>query len=539
VLRELLEEDVQVYSVALGSFPDPTALANVAAASAGHFFAASSAAELPGVFASIVTMAGAGTPVGESFESQLPPGDVQRMDFDVSGFAGTLRASVSFAAGTDLGFELVAPDGTRIDFDAPPPGVEAFESDVQKALTVPAPLPGAWYTVVTERSGAAAAYDLIAFVDSLELELSTRARANPAEYPAPMQVEIAVVAGVPVGGASVRGSVLRPDATRVDVVFSDDGAAVHGDAKADDGVYSTLFARYAGDGAYRFAVDVVNLDGFAASNQECGIFGLGVGEDGQSFGPVPPFRGHTEHTVLLSGFPATPAPPEGALGAHASLVPATTVVLDGAPPTPVAGFALVVRGDEPVLLEELRLDVEALRGSTRALEALVLRIDADGDGAVDVPSIPLSSGASKANGTELVFARAGGPLAVLAPGSETRFLLTVGEGLAASAGSVAPRDLPALPRVPLWPALPGLLLWLCARGARAAGRRFIAGRLAALSLAGAALVFSACSGSSSGAGRTGSFEVTLPPDGIALESAVTLAPAPVAGAPLAFAFRLE
>jgi Mg-chelatase subunit ChlD len=553
VVAALTGGDHALYAVAVGSFPEVDALNAVATATGGAFYAVSDASELPGVLASIFATAGAGTPVLESFEDALPAGGLETRAFQVGEGAALLRVDLAFASGADLELELTAPDGTVLPFDAPPTGVTVFESDVQKAMSVPTPLAGDWTAAVQAPGAGAAAFDLLAFVEQLDLDVSTAAAAERVAYPEPMRVSVSAVAGVPVGGVTVTARVDRPDGSTVPVVFHDDGLAVHGDEKPDDGVYGTLFARYAGDGAYTFRIEVDGSGGFAASNQECGVYGraaAGSGEDGQSTFPIPDFFACARHTVVLEGFVVPPAPGALALEEHAAFVPPGSVArMDG--PTAVAAFRLDATPDEPVVLERVALAVQSSGDDVNELDGLALHVDTNGDGLVDVPSVPLALGALgalAADGLRLAFERPGGELLFLPPGSSTHLLVTAGAGLTGAGTAREPRpagaggtggaaggtlDLAPPPGGAL--AFGGALLLVAVLLACGARRRV---RPLALGLVAGALVlgFPACGGGSSG---SGSARVGLTANAVEATGAVTGAPAPVAGDARAFAFALD
>jgi hypothetical protein len=85
---------------------------------------------------------------------------------------------------------------------------------------------------------------------SLKLDLACEARETA--YPGFMTVRAALTEREPVLGAEVSAVVYRPDGSRLPLAMNDLGVA--GDEKALDGVYTGVFALYAGDGTYTFQV---------------------------------------------------------------------------------------------------------------------------------------------------------------------------------------------------------------------------------------------------------------------------------------------
>jgi len=546
VLQALTDGGHAVFAVAVGSFPEADALNTVAAATGGQFFQVADASQLPGVIATIFAVAGSGTAILADFEATLAGLDAAERTFEVGdvGAGVALRVGLTFSAGADLGLVLTAPDGSEVDFAAPPPDADVFASEVQKTLTLSTPEPGTWSARVSEPVGAAASYDLFVFLEAPEFDVTTSARATKLAFPAPMQVAVSVVSAVPVGGARVEGEVERPDRSRVPVVFHDDGLAVHGDDKAEDGVYSTRFARYAGDGAYTFRIDVDGTGGRAASNLECGVFGAGgPGEEGQASFPIAPFTACVTHTVVLTGQQGPPSVGGAVLERHPAFTPTSQVRLDRAP-TPVGAFRLEVAADEPLVLGPLELRLRRPGDDASEAARLSLHLDADGDGLLDEPSVPLALGSLSADETRLVLDRpigsAGGAseLALLAAGATHSFLLVAGDGLAeqelafrtAAAGSAAfsPGHL-----------LPGalvLLALLALRPGRASSERPIRGRLAfSLCLLLLALSFPACS---HGRNRAALVLVVEPAE-LVLTGAVTGAPILARGSRETFSVQLD
>ena len=428
ILAALAAGEHAVFTVAVGSFADVTALNAVSTATGGQFFSVASSSELPGVLATIFATAGYGTPVFESFEAEPLAGSDRTHDFEVGEGVAALRVDLSFAAGADLGLSVLAPDGTLIAFDAPPSGTTAFESSVQKALTIANPDAGTWTATVDESMGIARSFDLLVYVESVALDVSTKAFASEVSYPAPMQVSVGLVAGVPVGDATVTGVVERPDGSSVPVAFFDDGLTVHGDLKADDGIYGTLFTRYVGDGAYAFRMSIDGSNVAAASNQECGIYGRGTGEDGQQAFAIAPFTACASHTVVLIGQTTSPSVGHASLDALDSFAPISTIDLDRVA-VALAAFELDVAPNEPLILEQVTLDVRRPGDEPIAAERIALHLDRNSDGEVDVPSVPLALGTLSTDGTELVFANPGGQLTFLTAGSRHAFLFTAGDGL--------------------------------------------------------------------------------------------------------------
>lgn len=563
VLAAVAAQNGIAYGIALGAFPDDGALAALSSATGGTFFKSPTADQLTGVLDSVIAQAGGGIPITE--ETGIAPalGSVEET-FDVNAFASGVRVSLAHGATAELELVLTDPIGQTFALGELPPQVSSYASAVQTTISVPAPEVGTWTATISELGGADVVYDFLAYLEAGTLDVTARSP-DAVPWPEPLRVEVQVVAGVPAGGARVSGTVERPDGSHAAVSFFDDGQDVHGDEKADDGVYSLLFAAYAGSGAYRFDIEVDGFNTIAASNQECGVFGLG--EDGQSFDPLDPFSARLTHTALLEGFPQSVRSGALEIEAHPDVADGARVAVAGAPPTPVAGFVLSVSDDEPVRLDELAFDVTTDERAA-ALAGLALHRDADGDGRVDRPSIPVARAAVTPSGRLVftrgsVFAGAQAPIALLEPGSSTAFLVTAGEALAdVAAASASPSGEGAREAdervgtggtfgyaptaVPPGSAGAGALATLAALGAAwllGTARRRRRRLAAAFALAVAGLTVPACR---EGAGSTSGgvtvppdFEITLVPAGVSARGTVTGDAPTGGGEPVVYGFGLD
>ena len=543
-----------VYAVAIGSFPDVAALNAIAAASGGAFYSVSNSSEIPGVLADIFSTAGSGTPVTVVASGQVPAGSGFTRPFSVAARDELLRVSLSFAPAAGLELSLRAPDGSLISALAPPPGTSVFQGPGSLSLELASPASGAWSVLLDDPLASASLFDLQVFVEGAELDVNSFAAAAELTYPDPMQLSLSLVAGVPVGGALVSGMVRRPDGSRVACELFDNGLAVHGDARAGDGVYSTLFANYVGDGAYTFELLIDADAAVAVSNEECGIYGQAGGEDGQTRFVVEGFQACAQHTLLLKGQTSIPSDGgAGQLAEHPSFQAPSSLDLSIDPATPVAAFRWSTAAGQPLILGALVLELPVVGERPELTQGMALHLDSDGDGRLDMPSVPLAFGALNAAQDALEFTQPGGALAWLEAAQSASFLLTLGEGptpLAASeqgstllGGSLGSR-LGNLLSSGRWALLlPGLgCLWMARR--RRSSRVGPQRRLQPLWLLGALLFFAlpACDGGGGGGSttpgsNTGDYLLRLEPSGLQLRGAVSGQPSSSQGA--ALDFRLD
>lgn len=567
VLAALREGGHPVYAIALGAFPDDDAMITVAAITGGQFYKVTAAESLPGIFAAIFADAGGGTEIAEDFRSGIGGFGTRSEFFEVSEHATSVRVSLGFEAGAVLGLLLHAPDGALFDFADPPAGVEVFESEGHRTMRIPTPATGLWEALITEPFGAAGEFDFLAFVETATLDVTPRSATEAVTWPDPMRVEVAVTARFPVGGAEVDARVTRPDFTVVDLQLHDDGLPVHGDEHADDGIYTALFTAYRGDGAYVFDLDVVNVDGTAASNLECGWYGrggnpdaaprneshgVGVGEEGQSSEPIAPFTAHARYSMVLTGEGGSAQTGVATLAAHPRFEAVLDIDVANSEPTPVAGFTLEVTDDEPLFLETLTIELDPRLHDVQLLDGMALHLDANGDGELDVPSLPLGRGRLIDDDARLRFEGDAAALALLAAGEDAHLLLTLGNssGQGGAGGTIGfdrggGRALPADMKTGVktgGAAAVALLFWFLFRwgSSRRGGLRLRRlaplARGAALAVGiGLAAAFSACS--DGGKGGAGGIEMTVGAPGIELTGAVTSDPIVAAGEPLRFHVR--
>lgn len=433
VLNQLQASGAKVFSIALGNQASLQELGPLTAVSGGKIFTATTPGELPGIFSEIFAEASGGITIAKADEQFIGANQTATETFDVSDFSTSARVVLNHPLGATQSLILTAPSGQVIDAANPPLGNIVFNSNVQTSVSIPNPETGTWTAAITNQQGANTTYDFLVFVDSSQLQVGASLAQSNVTFPEPAHLEVSVIAGVPVGGASVTAAVTRPDASVVNVLLHDDGLAVHGDSDADDGIYSALFASYNGDGSYAMDVAVNNANGAGAASLECFVFGLG--EEGLTSEPIAPFVARANQSVTVAGF-APVANATAGLIAHLALPDLDIVQVDSSAPSAVAGFALELANDDAVILQQVVFDV-ADTDDIALLGRLALHRDLDGNGVIDVPSVPLAL--AQVVGNTVVFAQPGGDLAMLDAGDSPLFIITAGDGLiAVDTASVAP-----------------------------------------------------------------------------------------------------
>lgn len=159
----------------------------------------------------------------------------------------------TWTAGT-IEFDLHDPNGSPIDATTTRPDVTYAEADGVAAYTVQTPMAGVWHARVTGIDVGAAGTDCVVMAhadSSLGFTISMGASFQPAGSVIAIRGTLDDD-GAPLLGATVAGTIRRPDRTTVGVTLSDDGA--HGDGVAGDGVYGVFFSATEQLGTYAIQV---------------------------------------------------------------------------------------------------------------------------------------------------------------------------------------------------------------------------------------------------------------------------------------------
>ena len=204
-----------------------------------------------------------------------------------------------------LDMSLTSPTGDPIDVESAEgrDDVEAERNDLMLYIRVTHPEIGEWTArIIQGQPGDTTQFNLSVFDETRSVSVTASTDQAVYDYPDPVHLRVDVIAGVPVAGAEVTATVDRPNADSVTIPVYDDGAAIHGDQWANDGVYSTIFGGgldgggYTSDGTYTFHVRVVNETGTGPDPN------LPFVEDGAG-GPesIEPFIREVTTTIRLQG----------------------------------------------------------------------------------------------------------------------------------------------------------------------------------------------------------------------------------------------
>jgi hypothetical protein len=164
---------------------------------------------------------------------------------------------------------------------------------------VSSPEAGEWRMVVSGGAVVNGNVEVLAFSEHDGVQLNVNI-ANPSLiFPDAVHVRATpLFEGEAIVGATVAGTVLRPDGSRIPIVLHDDGSGRNGDAITDDGIYSAFFSNYSEDGTYTFDLSVVNVSGTTYAGEDL-FRGLAPSNEA----PAPPFTRVASATAVISGIP--------------------------------------------------------------------------------------------------------------------------------------------------------------------------------------------------------------------------------------------
>lgn len=234
------------------------------------------------------------------FAGTLQPGQPISHDLPVDALNDGITVDFGSGSGGPVTLVLKNPAGA-VDLDNPPVHVQVQRTASRVLVRIGEPDPGTWTAQVDGAAAAAYTLELSGSGDAMgEADLPSL----PATFPAATRLYLTVENGMVVTGCQVQAVVTRPDKTKVTLPLYDDGnLALHGDAQADDGVYTAFFTQYTGSGVYRVEFQINNTTGqystaFAGANSLPDDLSPGP------VGPAPPFQRILYDSFSVEGVPA-------------------------------------------------------------------------------------------------------------------------------------------------------------------------------------------------------------------------------------------
>lgn len=297
VLPDVVSRKAIIFTVGVGPTVDSSLLANLATETDGSTYHARDSSDVQGVFLNLVSdMNGHATLTtakrqleegGQSTTLVYVDPTINGLSFNVTGEAGFVSS-------------LTSPSGEVSSAQYQAPGVTYKEIGLTQIYEVQGAETGTWAVGVTRTARGLAQFDLVVVADSFDILTPRLDVGGPHEvdFTTDPNVELLVTAAASEGGtiigAHVMADVERPDGHSITIPLHDDGMASHGDAFASDGIYSTLWDQYSGDGVYIFTVRADTTGGFITPGED---WGTDVSR------PATPAQRAKTHTVNVIGAP--------------------------------------------------------------------------------------------------------------------------------------------------------------------------------------------------------------------------------------------
>ena len=296
VLPLLQEAKITVFTVDVGG-GGSSALSNIANQTGGRSLSVTDADGLVAIFATLGMEA---QDNGTTTQSPLKvsSGEVKEIPVLVEAGAANATFAVTIANDNDdIAVSLQSPSGAIINQANSGNNLKqtvtvgntkaALNSGAYHRLfQVQAPEAGTWKIIITAGAVTTGKVEALAFSGNAGTQLNVSVEKESLTLPEPAKIYARLMfGGEAVTGATVTGIMTFPNGTKsqTPISFFDDGLDAHGDAEANDGVYSTLFSSYGGSGAYKIDVTAVNSNGMTYDGESL------FSDQPSSASAVPPF----------------------------------------------------------------------------------------------------------------------------------------------------------------------------------------------------------------------------------------------------------
>lgn len=303
-IPQLQAAGVTVLSVAVGtgiSTSGQATLQNIAASTGGRFFSVTDAFQLVGLFIRLASES-----IGNGLLTQAPTSIAsgETIEFPVLIEAGTQNSTfaVTFQDSSDqVSLSLRSPSGSVLDGTSP--GVAGNTGPNNALLRVASPEAGTWTIIVSAGAITGGVIEVLAFAEHEGVQLNVAVDDNTVSFPDPVVITASpLFQGQAVLGATVTGTVIRPDRSRRNVALLDDGVAP--DTIPDDGIYAGRFDDYSEDGTYVFEISAQVIGGSVFPGEELLFASLTPPPPANSV-LVPDFVRQANATAVVTNVPAT------------------------------------------------------------------------------------------------------------------------------------------------------------------------------------------------------------------------------------------
>lgn len=297
-------EGVTVLTVGLGSGISPggqQTLRNIATQTGGKYYAVANSADLVSLFLQL-----AAETTGQGVMARAPEAVTSGQEKQIPVVVETGTGNVTFAmsfpnAGDVLTVSLISPTGQVITpaSAAGNPAIVYTTGSNSKIFQIDSPVPGTWKVVVTGGAVTSGQFEILAFGKHDGVHLNVSIDKDTLVFPAPLEIQATPrFNGENVVGATVTGTVLRPDGSIVPVELFDNGLAANGDGIPGDGIYGARFTNFRGDGTYTIELKVTSTAGKTFEGEAL------FASEPSNEKPLPEFSRVASTTAFVTGVPA-------------------------------------------------------------------------------------------------------------------------------------------------------------------------------------------------------------------------------------------
>lgn len=304
---ELVKEGVTAITVGVGSgisSSGQATLQDIARQTGGKYYRVANSFDMVGLFFRL-SLESTGNGLLTQAPVALATGEVKEVTAAVETGAENATLGITIADETDdVTLSVESPSGVVYTETTADPNVTFISSPNSKAFRIATPEGGTWKIILTAGTINTGQFEALAFAENDGVQLIAWVADDTLTYPETVVVHATPqYGGENVVGASVTGTVTRPDGSTVPIVLYDDGRTETGDPIPDDGIYSARFNNYSasGDGTYSFNLTVENTSGMTYGGEQLFAF---AGAPSSSK-PVPVFTRSASATAVVTNVPAT------------------------------------------------------------------------------------------------------------------------------------------------------------------------------------------------------------------------------------------
>ncbi|MGC2234928.1 MAG: VWA domain-containing protein [Pyrinomonadaceae bacterium] len=330
VIEQLQDAGVTVLTIGVGSgisASGEATLQNIANQTGGKYYRVSGAFSLVGVFLRLV-MESIGNGLIAHAPISLNSFQANEIPVTIEPGAANSTFAVTFADSSDnITLSLRTPSGIIItEANAGTnPNIQFISGPNSKAFQINAPEAGNWTMIVTAGTINTGAIEAFAFIDHDGVQLNASVTDDTVVSPNVIEIQasptfkgqrvmcstmsktlfgedinIPTLKRNSVVCPTITGTVTRPGGIAVAISLFDDGLAIHNDAEADDGIYSTRFNNYQGNGTYTFDLTAVVVNGVTYPGENL------FSSEPSNSEAVPPFTRSASTTTVVTGVTTAP-----------------------------------------------------------------------------------------------------------------------------------------------------------------------------------------------------------------------------------------